>query len=107
MLTASFPHILYVELYSLFRIAHLFDPTVASYEEKGFCHWIGVNRFALLSDRVSTLSVVLHSFEQLCFFFAEHSFFFIDLDSKCNNGAVCMICSLLPGNVILLMEAPH
>jgi len=106
---ASFPHIglVYVELYTLFRIAHLFVPTVASHEEKCFCNWIGVNTLFYLIGVHPV--VVLHSYEQLCFFFfffARHCFSFIDLDSKCNNGAVCMICGLLPGNIILLMEAP-
>lgn len=60
----------------------------------------------LLSDRVSTLLSFSTALSSSVSFLPSTVFFFIGLDSKCNNGAACMICGLLLGNVILLREDP-
>lgn len=93
MLTASSSHIMLnlILVIYLFKIAHLFNPTVASHEEKSFCDnrcYCGVE---LLPDSVSTLLF-------------STAFYWPRL--KSNNGAACMICGLLPGNVLLLMAIP-
>lgn len=92
----------------LFKIAHLFNTTVVSHEEKSFCEWIVVNRcycdVELLPDSVSTLLFSTAVCSSVSFLPGDGFFYRPRL--KCNNGAACMICGLLPGNVLLLMLIP-
>lgn len=92
----------------LFKTAHLFNPTVASHGEKSFFEWIVVNRcycgVKRLPDSVSTLLFSTAVCSSVSFLLGDG--FFYRLRLKCNNGAACMICGLLPGNVLLLMVVP-